>query len=183
MPSGSRSAQKSLSALCQDRAHEMQRDNGRAPADRLAILPVRELTAARRVGGLDMDVHEADRLLCAASSRPRNACHGHGDVGAQPLARAARHGGRSLGRNGAVLAQHRGGNAELALLHPVRVRNDSADEDLARPWNRGQPRADHPAGDRLRRCEREPALAAELEHDLLDRTLVLGEQMPPQPCA
>ena len=69
------------------------------------------------------------------------------------------------------------GHAELARLHLVRVRDDGADEDVARARDRRQPRRHEPARARLGRRERQPALAAELEHELLDRPLVLGEQV------
>ena len=88
------------------------------------------------------------------------------------VARAARHRRGGLGRDRAVLGSTSAGTPSSRLLHLVRVRDDRAEEDVARPRDRGQPGRDEPAGARLRGPEREPALPAQVEHDLLHGALV-----------
>ncbi len=76
-----------------------------------------------------------------------------------------------------MLVEHVPGNPELLGLDLVGVRDDPALEHVARTGHRRQSRGHEPAGARLGRAEREAALAAELQHDLLDRALVLREQV------
>ena len=52
-------------------------------------------------------------------------------------------------RHGAVLAQHVHRNAELGLLHRVRIGDDAAHEGVARSGNRGQALCDEASGARL----------------------------------
>src|SRR5204863_8347655 len=87
---------------------------------------------------------------------------------------------RRLRRNRPVSVERLARDAQLALLHAVRVRDDRAEEHVARSGHRGEPLRNHSPGARLGRCERPAARAAELEHDLLDAALLLAEQMPPE---
>ena len=75
------------------------------------------------------------------------------------------------------------GDAHLGRLDVVRVGDDPAPEDVARAGNRGQPRGNQPARARLSRCDGQPELPRRVEHQRLDRTLVLGEQVLAQPLA
>ena len=88
-----------------------------------------------------------------------------------------RHRRCDLGRHRAVLFDHARRDAEARLLHLVGVRDDRADEDVARAGNGGQPRSDHASGARLRGRELQAARAAEVEDDLRDRALVLAEEV------
>src|SRR3989442_6366347 len=63
------------------------------------------------------------------------------------------------------------------LLHVVRIRHNRAAEALARPGHGGDPRSDEAPGARLGGDQRQPARATEPEYELLDRTLVLGEEV------
>ena len=62
-------------------------------------------------------------------------------------------------------------------LHVVRVGHDAAREGVARARDVRQARRDQAARARLRGRETQPALAAEREHDLGDRPLVLAEEV------
>src|SRR6266571_2978416 len=67
---------------------------------------------------------------------------------------------------------------ELGALQLVRVRDDAADEALARAWDVGEPRGDHATGARLGGPEPPPARAGKREHELLDAPFVAGEEPP-----
>ena len=160
------------------RRSEVQRGDRRAAADRVAVAGEVEPRRQLAVGAARVQEDEPHGLLLGAPVRAGHAGHGHGEIHAEPLPRASRHRLRDLGRDGAVLVEQRLRDAELGRLDLVRVGDDRAAKDLARAGHRRQPRSDEAAGARLRRREREPALAAEVEHELLDRSLVLGEQVP-----
>src|SRR5581483_5136076 len=68
-------------------------------------------------------------------------------------------------------------HAELRGLHRVVVRHDGAEEDVAGARQIRQPRGDETAGARLGSREREPPLAAEVEHELCGRALVAREDV------
>ena len=78
--------------------------------------------------------------------------------------------------------QHVLRDPELAPLDLVGIGHDRAGEHVARPGDRRDPFCDHAARTRLGGSEREPALPAEIEHQLLDRTLVAAEQVAVQRC-
>ena len=69
------------------------------------------------------------------------------------------------------------GHAELGRLDVVRVGHDAAGEDVARARHVREPRGHEPARAGLRGREPVPALAAQREHDLRDRPLVLREEV------
>ena len=56
------------------------------------------------------------------------------------------------------------------------IRNDAADKRRTRAGHTGEPRPDHPSGARLGGREAQAARARELENELLDSSLVAGEQ-------
>ena len=72
-----------------------------------------------------------------------------------------RHRRRRLRRDGAVPLQYLRRGRRARCLDLVRVGDDAAKEDVARPGHRRQPRGDEPARARLGGREREPALAAQ----------------------
>ena len=71
----------------------------------------------------------------------------------------------------------RAGTPRLASFTSFGVRDDRADEDVARAGNGGQPRSHHSSGARLRGRELQVSRAAEVEDDLRHRPLVLSEEV------
>ena len=67
------------------------------------------------------------------------------------------------------------GHIELGELDVVLVRNEPAAEHVAGAGHRGQARGHQPTGARLGRRHGDPLRARLLEHELLDRPVVLGE--------
>ena len=129
-----------------------------------------------------MQVDQADRLFRRPAARAGDARHRHGHVRLQALAHPLCHRARHLCRHGTVFPQELVRHAELLDLHGVRVGDDAADEDVARPGHRGQPRGDHAAGARLGRDQREPTPATGVEHERLDRHVRPVEQVVVQRC-
>ena len=156
----------------------MESRHGGPGADRLAVAGHDEVPSQlpARPGGAEVD--EPDRLLRGAAARAGDTGHGDRDVGPEPLAGAAGHRLGRLGGHRPVGLEHLGRHAERRLLDRVRVGGHAAEEHGARPWHRGQPRRHEPTGAGLRRGEGEPALAAEIEHEPLDRRLP-GRVEPP----
>jgi len=159
----------------------MQSCNGRACADGLPVArklePLGEV-AVRRDG---VEEDEADGLLPRAPGRAGDAGDRDRDVRPELRPYAPRHSLHHLSRDGAVALEQLFRHGELGCLDRVRVRDDPARVDVAGAANRRQPSADEPAGARLGRRERETAGAAELEHELFHRPLVLGEELVAEP--
>ena len=109
---------------------------------------------------------------------PATPGDGDADVCAEALAHAGGHRLRHLGRDRAVPLELLGGDAELALLHVVRIRDDTSSKDVARARDLGQASRDEAAGARLRSRERQAPVAAEVEDDLRHRAPVLAEEVP-----
>ena len=72
------------------------------------------------------------------------------------------------------------GHAEQVELHPAGVRDDRADEAVARAGYTGEPGADQPAGHRFGEPDREPSVPQQLEHDRLHRVVVDAEHDRPE---
>ena len=81
-------------------------------------------------------------VLAFSVAGPRHAGHRHRDVRSEALPGAGRHRRRRLAGNRTLLAQDGLGHAELRLLQLVRIRNDTAEEDLARTGHRREARGD-----------------------------------------
>ncbi len=131
-----------------------------------------------------MDVHEPNGLLWRAARRAGNPGDGDGRH-RRPAARERRRAiAAAVSAETAPCSFDRlRGNAELRLLDLVRVRDDAAEEDVTRAGNRGQALGHEAAGARLGGADRQPERAAESEDDLLDRPLVLREEVAVEPCA
>ena len=99
------------------------------------------------------------------------------DVRAEPLARALRHRRAPFRRHRAVLLDQLGRYAELRDLDLVRVRDDPAEEDVARARDSREELRDRPPVQDSAVASVSPRVAARLEHDLRDRPLVLGEEV------
>ena len=81
-----------------------------------------------------------------------------------------------LGGNRPVTAQDLVGDSEQLPLDAVFVGDDPAGEDFARAGNGREPCGDEPTRAALGCGDRQPLLAGQVEHELLDGPLVLGEQ-------
>ena len=137
-------------------------------------------TRALAVGARGVEVDEPDRLLRRAAVRARRC----------PSPRRRRRRRAARGRPRAIAAaasadtapcasSTSAGHAELALASPrPRTRRRRRGRRRSSPGTSRQPRRDEPAGARLGGRERQPARAAEREHELLDRPLVAREQVP-----
>ena len=126
---------------------------------------------ARRARRVEVD--EPDRLLRRAAARPGDAVTDDRDIGAEPLARAARHRGRGLRRHGAVrLAAASAGTPSSACLDLVRVR-----DDRRRGTRRSSPGTDvsraatSPPVHDSAVASVSPRSRHSVEHELLDRRL------------
>ena len=74
-------------------------------------------------------------------------------------------------------ARSSGETPSSSSLMLVVVGDDAAPDDVARARDRGEAAGDEPSRARLGRAEREALLAAELEHELLHRSLVAAEEV------
>ena len=129
-----RTAVPCLSRLCDKSAHEVERRDGRAPPDRLAVAGEVELRAALAVGPDRVQVDEPDRLLLACR-RPGPATPGDRDrdVGAERArARRAPSRPRSRPRPRRARASISAGTPSSRCLDLVRVRDDRRREHVAR---------------------------------------------------
>ncbi len=79
-----------------------------------------------------------------------------------------------------MLVEHGAGHVELVALDGVRVGDDTAAEHVTRSRHGREPCRDETARARLRDAEGEPSRSTELQHELLDRPLVLGEDVARQ---
>ena len=158
----------------------MERGDGRAAADRVAVAGEAEARRlARRHGADDMEVDEADRLLSAcrhpgpatpvtaiptsapSRSRTPRAIAAAASAETAPCSRGA--------------ARERRARSAFTV---VRVGDDAARRRRrSRPGSSVRRAATRPPVHDSAVRERQPALAAEREHDLLDRPLVLAEQV------
>ena len=155
-------------------APQRSRARGSPPGRRAA----RTAGAFSPSGADGVEEDEADGLLRRAAARSRDAGHGDPDVDAKALADAGRHRRGHLGRDCAVLGRTvASATPSSRVFTSFAYATTAPAEDVARPRNVGQAGRDQPAGARLGRREPQPARAAELEHDLRDRPLVLAEQV------
>ena len=163
-----------VTILCQKAPHEVERGDDRAAADRVAVAG--EAEAARR--GRRPASRRGRRRGRPASPpcrRPGPATPVTETATSAPSRSRAplRHRLGDLGRDGAVLLDQLGRHAELALLTSFEYATTPPSDHVALARHGGQPGGDQPAGARLRGRERQAALAAAVEHELLDRPAVL----------
>ena len=148
-----------LSQLCDKSAHEVERGDRRAPAAPSRGRRARTKSTARSPPGPQRAGSTSPTGFSArAAAGAGDARHGHGrrrrraararPPPSPPRSRPTRRRARA-----APPAARR-----APLLDLVRVRDDAAQEDVARPGHGRQPRRDQPARARLRRRER-PARA------------------------
>ena len=163
--------------LCQKRTQEMERRGGRPAADRLAVAGQIAARAPAPRPGRTRAGRRA-RPASRASRRRALRCPVTETATSAPSDSRAPsgHRGRGLGRDGAVrrerlLAARRAGRASRRCRRP-----------RSRPGRRRSRRAPTSAAPRrARRCRtprspsERPALARQVEHELLDRPVVLGE--------